>query len=315
MTKGGAPVAGAVIQRLLSSLLVIAGASFLVFFILYLLPGDPVLMMLAGTTFTPEAAANLRHQLGLDQSALQQFLRFAGGLLQGDFGKSLVSDDPVLPKILSQFPATAALTLAGTLIAVVFGIWLGVLSAVHRGGIIDLAARLVSLLGISMPTFWSGILLILIFSVQLNWFPALGSDGWRTLVLPAAALGLVGSGFIVRMVRNSMLEVMNEPFITTLRAKGLPERLVMYRHALRSALIPALTIIGIQIGELLAGAVVIETVFSRQGIGRLLAGAITAKDLPVVQGVIFFTAMVYVAVNLLVDLSYTLIDPRVRRTQ
>ncbi|AEI43511.1 ABC transporter permease [Paenibacillus mucilaginosus] len=308
-------MAGAVIQRLLSSLLVIAGASFLVFFILYLLPGDPVLMMLAGTTFTPEAAANLRHQLGLDQSALQQFLRFAGGLLQGDFGKSLVSDDPVLPKILSQFPATAALTLAGTLIAVVFGIWLGVLSAVHRGGIIDLAARLVSLLGISMPTFWSGILLILIFSVQLNWFPALGSDGWRTLVLPAAALGLVGSGFIVRMVRNSMLEVMNEPFITTLRAKGLPERLVMYRHALRSALIPALTIIGIQIGELLAGAVVIETVFSRQGIGRLLAGAITAKDLPVVQGVIFFTAMVYVAVNLLVDLSYTLIDPRVRRTQ
>ncbi|WP_426445958.1 ABC transporter permease [Paenibacillus sp. S-38] len=306
---------GAVIQRLLSSLLVIAGASFLVFFILYLLPGDPVLMMLAGTTFTPEAAASLRHQLGLDQSALQQFLRFAGGLLQGDFGKSLVSDDPVLPKILSQFPATAALTFAGTVIAVVFGIWLGVLSAVHRGGLIDLAARLVSLLGISMPTFWSGILLILIFSVHLNWFPALGSEGWRTLVLPAAALGLVGSGFIVRMVRNSMLEVMNEPFITTLRAKGLPERLVMYRHGLRSALIPALTIIGIQIGELLAGAVVIETVFSRQGIGRVLAGAITAKDLPVVQGVIFFTAVVYVVINLLVDLSYALIDPRVRRAQ
>ncbi|MCZ8521716.1 MULTISPECIES: ABC transporter permease [Paenibacillus] len=308
-------MAAAVIRRLLSSVLVIAGASFLVFFILYLLPGDPVLMMLAGTTFTPEAAENLRRQLGLDRSALEQFFSFAGGLLQGDFGHSLVSDDPVLPKILSQFPATAALTFAGTLIAVILGIWLGVLSAVHRGGVIDLAARLISLLGISMPTFWSGILLILIFSVNLNWFPALGSDGWSTLVLPAAALGLVGSGFIVRMVRNSMLEVMNEPFITTLRAKGLSERLVMYRHALRSALIPALTIIGIQIGELLAGAVVIETVFSRQGIGRLLAGAITAKDLPVVQGVIFFTAVVYVAVNLLVDLSYSLIDPRVRRTQ
>ncbi|MVP01875.1 ABC transporter permease [Paenibacillus lutrae] len=303
----------AIIRRIISSMLVIAGASVLVFFILYLLPGDPVLIMLAGTTTTAEAAANLRHQLGLDQPVFMQFIQYAGDLLRGDFGKSIVNEDPVLPKILEQFPATAALTAAGTLIALLTGIWLGVLSAVHRSGVIDLLARVISLFGISMPTFWSGILLILIFSVHLDWFPAMGSEGWRSLVLPALALGLVGSGFIVRMVRSSMLDVMNEPFITTLRSKGLPERIILYKHALRSALIPALTMIGIQIGELMAGAVVIETVFSRQGIGRLLGGAIMAKDLPVVQGVVFFTAIIYVLINLLVDLSYTLIDPRVKR--
>ena len=303
----------ALTRRLVSSLLVIGGASVLVFIILYLLPGDPVLMMLAGTSASAETAANLRHQLGLDQPVIRQFFVYAENLLRGDFGKSLVNDDPVLPKILEQFPATALLTAAGTLLAVVTGIWLGVVSAVHRNSFIDFLARIVSLFGISMPTFWSGILLILVFSVRLNWFPAVGSDGWESVVLPAAALGLVGSGFIVRMVRSSMLEVMNEPFITTLRSKGLSERVVMYRHALRSALIPALTMIGIQIGELMAGAVVIETVFSRQGIGRLLAGAILSKDLPVVQGVVFFTAIVYVLVNVLVDLSYAFIDPRVRR--
>ncbi|MFE6797748.1 ABC transporter permease [Paenibacillus chitinolyticus] len=303
----------AIARRLVSSLLVIGGASVLVFIILYLLPGDPVLMMLAGTSASAETAANLRHQLGLDQPVIRQFLVYAENLLRGDFGKSLVNDDPVLPKILEQFPATALLTAAGTFLAVVTGIWLGVVSAIHRNSFIDFLARIVSLFGISMPTFWSGILLILVFSVRLNWFPAVGSEGWESLVLPAAALGLVGSGFIVRMVRSSMLEVMNEPFITTLRSKGLSERVVMYRHALRSALIPALTMIGIQIGELMAGAVVIETVFSRQGIGRLLAGAILSKDLPVVQGVVFFTAIVYVLVNVLVDLSYAFIDPRVRR--
>jgi peptide/nickel transport system permease protein len=164
-----------------------------------------------------------------------------------------------------------------------------------------------------MPTFWSGILLILIFSVFLNWLPGIGSDGWKTLVLPSLSLGFVGAGFIIRMVRNSMLDVINEQFIVTLRAKGLSERVVMYRHALRNALIPAITIIGLNIGELLAGTVVIETVFSRQGIGRIVADAIMAKDLPVIQGVVFFSAIVYVVINLLVDLSYSFIDPRVRR--
>ena len=307
-------MSGYIVQRLIYSLLVIAGALVLVFFILYLLPGDPVLIMLAGTPATQETVDHLRHQLGLDQPIWVQFIRYAGGMLRGDFGTSLITNEPVLPKIVEQFPPTFVLTLTSSLVALAAGILLGVLSAVHPNRPIDLAARGISLFGISMPTFWSGILLIQIFSVHLNWFPATGSEGWKTLVLPSLALGLVGSGFIVRMVRNSMLDTINEQFITTLRAKGLSETVIMYRHALRNALIPAITMIGIQFGELMAGAVVTETVYSRQGIGRLLADAIMAKDIPVVQGVVFFTAVIYVSVNLLVDISYSVIDPRVRRS-
>ncbi|MBE1445347.1 ABC transporter permease [Paenibacillus sp. OAS669] len=302
------------IERLLSSILVILGSLVLVFAIIYVLPGDPVLSMLDPSTATPEMIANLRHQLGLDQPFHVQFGRYFAGILQGDFGKSMINSEPVLPKIMNHFPATLTLTLASTLLSVVFGVLLGVLSAVYRNRWIDVVARLVGLFGISMPTFWSGILLILLFSVQLGWFPAMGSDGLATLVLPAAALGIVGAGFIVRMVRNSMVEVLNEPFIVTLRAKGLAEKKVMYLHALRNALIPAITVIGIHIGDLMAGTVVVETVFSRQGIGRIIADAIMARDLPVVQGVVFFSAIVYVVVNFLVDLSYNYIDPRVRRS-
>jgi peptide/nickel transport system permease protein len=256
---------------------------------------------------------NLRAQLGLDQPFYIQFANYFGDMLRGDFGKSMINSDPVLPKILEHFPATLALTALSSIIAITIGITLGVLSAIHRNGVIDFIARLVGLFGISMPTFWTGILLILLFSVQLGWFPAMGSEGFGSLVLPAATLGLVGAGFIVRMVRNSMLEIINEPFIVALRAKGLTERTIMYVHALRNALIPAVTVIGMLIGDLLAGTVVVETVFSRQGIGRIIADALMAKDLPVVQGVVFFTAIIYVVLNLLVDISYAYIDPRVRR--
>ncbi|MDH4617889.1 ABC transporter permease [Brevibacillus sp. AY1] len=299
--------------RILASIVVVFGALVFVFCILYLLPGDPVLSILDPATATPEMIENMRKELGLDQPFHIQFGNYFAGILQGDFGTSLVNSDPVLPKILLHFPATLALTLASTIFSVVIGIVLGVLSAIHRNSWIDIVARLVGLFGISMPTFWSGILLILIFSVYLGWFPAMGSDGFMSLILPSLALGFVGAGFIVRMVRNSMLEVIHEHFIVTLRSKGLSEKAVMYRHALRNALIPAITIIGIHIGDLLAGTVIIETVFSRQGIGRVIADAIMARDLPVVQGVIFFSAIVYVVVNLLVDLSYSLVDPRVRR--
>lgn len=302
-----------ILERILASIVVVFGALVFVFCILYLLPGDPVLSILDPATATPEMIENMRKQLGLDQPFYVQFATYFTGILQGDFGTSLVNSDPVLPKILLHFPATLALTLTSTFLSVVIGVVLGVLSAIHRNSWIDIVARLVGLFGISMPTFWSGILLILIFSVYLGWFPAMGSDGLMTLILPSLALGFVGAGFIVRMVRNSMLEVINEHFIVTLRSKGLSEKVVMYRHALRNALIPAITIIGIHIGDLLAGTVIIETVFSRQGIGRVIADAIMARDLPVVQGVVFFSAIVYVVVNLLVDLSYSLIDPRVRR--
>jgi peptide/nickel transport system permease protein len=272
-----------------------------------------VLSMIDPSVATPEMVANLRKELGLDQPFYIQFSEYFMNVLQGDFGQSVVNSEPVLPKIVEHFPATLALTITSAVLSVVIGVTFGVLSAIYRNKWIDIIARIIGLFGISMPTFWSGILLILLFSVFLNWLPSIGSDGWKTLVLPSLSLGFVGAGFIIRMVRNSMLDVINEQFIVTLRAKGLSERAVMYRHALRNALIPAITIIGLNIGELLAGTVVIETVFSRQGIGRIVADAIMAKDLPVIQGVVFFSAIVYVVINLLVDLSYSFIDPRVRR--
>ncbi|MEH7480325.1 ABC transporter permease [Neobacillus drentensis] len=302
------------ILKISTAFVSIIGSLILVFCINYLLPGDPVLSMIDPSVATPEMVENLRKELGLDQPFYMQFINYFTNILQGDFGQSLMNSEPVLPKILEHFPATLALTFASAVISVVIGVAFGVLSAIYQNKWMDLIARLIGLLGISMPTFWSGILLILIFSVSLNWFPDMGSEGWKTIVLPSLSLGFVGAGLIIRMVRNSMLEVINEQFIVTLRAKGLSEGVVMYRHALRNALIPAITIIGLNIGELMAGTVVIETVFSRQGIGRILADAIMAKDLPVIQGVVFFSAIVYVIVNLLVDLSYSIIDPRVRRS-
>jgi len=308
-------LARAILMRAAASLMVVLGALAMVFVIVYLLPGDPVYQIVDPASATPEVIENLRRQLGTDRPLPAQFADYAAKMLRGDFGRSIVNGDPVLPKIIEHFPATLSLTVCSAVFAAAIGIWLGVLSAIHRNGWIDFAARTLGLFGISMPTFWTGILLILFFSVRLGWFPAMGSDGWKTLVLPSAALGIIASGFIIRLVRNSMLEVLGEPFILTLRAKGLSERLVMYRHALRNALLPALTMIGVLVGDLMAGSVVIETVFSRQGIGRIVADALMAKDIPVIQGVILFSAVVYVLVNLLVDLSYSLVDPRVRKLQ
>ncbi|WP_301168742.1 ABC transporter permease [Brevibacillus nitrificans] len=305
---------GTIATRLLTAALVVIGSSMLVFVIMYVLPGDPVLQMLDGNATSPEAIEQVRKQLGLDQPFYVQFLHYFLHLLQGDFGVSRIDSSPVLPKILEHVPATIALTLISAAISVVVGTVLGVLSAIHRNGLIDMIARFVGLFGISMPTFWTGILLLLLFSIHLGLLPIAGSNGWKSLVLPGVTLGLVGAGMIVRMVRNTMLEVIREPFIVTLRAKGLAERAVMYRHALRNALIPALTVIGVMIGELLSGTVVVETVFARQGIGRILADAILSKDLPVVQGGVFFTAIIYVLVNYLVDISYSFVDPRIRRS-
>lgn len=303
-----------ILTRSFVAVLTVFGSLVLVFVIVYLLPGDPATVILDPSIVSPAEIAALRRELGTDQPLYRQFLTYVSHMVQGDFGKSLLNDEPVLPKILTHVPATVTLTIASLLIAATVGIWLGVLSAIHQNGWIDIAARIVGLFAISMPTFWSGILLILVFSVTLGWFPAIGSQGWKTLVLPAVALGLVGAGFAIRLVRNSMLEVMKDPFVVTLRAKGLSERTIMYRHVLRNALIPVLTVLGILGGDLMAGTVVIETVFSRQGIGRVISDALIAKDLPVIQGVIFFTAMIYVLINLLVDISYSIVDPRIRRS-
>ncbi|MFF2481743.1 ABC transporter permease [Paenibacillus sp. NPDC058071] len=302
-----------ILNRLLVSIVVLLSTLTLVFFLLHLLPGDPINIKIAGNPVSPEVVEKLRHEFGLDQPLYKQYFQYIGKMFHGDFGKSLVDNENVMVKLMAQFPATLSLTLLSMAISVVFGLLLGVLSAVYRYRILDHLIRLLTVFGISMPTFWVAILLVLFFSVQLQWLPASGVGGFQYLLLPATSMGIVGAGLIARMVRNSILEVVNEPFVRTLRAKGLPERAVMYQHVLRNALIPAVTMIGMLLGELLAGAVVIESVFARQGVGRVILDAILAKDLPVVQGAILITASIYIIVNLIVDLSYAIIDPRIRQ--
>ena len=299
--------------KLLLAILSIFGSLVLVFSILYVLPGDPVLSLVDPTTVTPEAIENLRKELGLDKPFHEQFLAYLGGVLTFDLGVSRVTGEAVFDKIIEQLPATLLLTACSMMFSIVFGVTLGVLSAIYRNKVLDVLIRFIALFGISMPTFWSGILFILFFGVQLNWLPIMGSEGWKSLILPSISLGLIGAGFIIRMVRNSMIDVLKDPYILTLRAKGLHEKRIMFVHVLKNALIPAITIIGLNVGDLLAGTVVIETVFSRQGIGRLISDALAMKDLYVIQGVILFSAIVYVIMNMLVDVSYSLIDPRIRK--
>jgi peptide/nickel transport system permease protein len=299
-------------RRIALSLIVVFGAITLVFYIVYLLPGDPMNSVVDTSMMSPEEIESLRHQLGLDRPVHQRFVEYLGGLLRGDLGKSYVNSVPVIDTITQHLPASLTLALASACIAVTIGVVFGVLSAVHHNSALDLVVRVISLFNISMPTFWFGILLILIFSFALGWFPAMGTKGVATLVLPAITLGLTSSSAILRLVRSNMLEVINEQFILTLRAKGLPERLVLYAHALKNALIPALTVIGMELSGLLGGVVIVETVFSRQGIGRVLVDAILSRDVPVIQGIVLFVALIIVLINLVVDISYTLVDPRIK---
>jgi peptide/nickel transport system permease protein len=298
--------------RLLAALPVLLGVSILVFSMLHLLPGDPAQIILGEAVTSAQDLARLRRELGFDAPLHVQYARFLGRALSGDLGRSLQSRRPVLDEILAQLPSTVQLTLAGLALAVVVGIVLGVAAATHRGSWADTLCMLLALGGLSLPAFWLGLMLIFFFALQLGWLPATGQGGLARLVLPALTLGYGAAGVIARLVRSSMLEVLRIEYVTTARSKGLAERRVVYRHALRNALIPVITIVGLQFGALLGGTVVIETVFARQGIGRLLVGAILYKDFPLVQGIVLFTASAYVLVNLLVDLGYALTDPRIR---
>ena len=298
--------------RLLAALPVLLGVSILVFSMLHLLPGDPAQIILGEAVTSAQDLARLRRELGFDAPLHVQYARFLGRALSGDLGRSLQSRRPVLDEILAQLPSTVQLTLAGLALAVVVGVVLGVAAATHRGSWADTLCMLLALGGLSLPAFWLGLMLIFFFALQLGWLPATGQGGLARLVLPALTLGYGAAGVIARLVRSSMLEVLRIEYVTTARSKGLAERRVVYRHALRNALIPVITIVGLQFGALLGGTVVIETVFARQGIGRLLVGAILYKDFPLVQGIVLFTASAYVLVNLLVDLGYALTDPRIR---
>jgi peptide/nickel transport system permease protein len=305
-------VATYIVRRLLIAIPVIWGVATIVFFLMRILPGDPAQMMLASVGGNADQIATLRESLGLNDPLIVQYGKFMAGLVQGDLGNSLRSNQPVTREIAEQLGNTVQLTVASMVIALVLGIVLGVASAIWRRTWIDGAAMSVAMVGICAPNFWLGLMLISVFSFTLNWFPATGSEGFNRLVLPAVTLGLGSAAVIARLVRSSMIDVLQQDYITVSRAKGLAESRVMLGHALRNALIPAVTLAGLQFGTLLGGAVIVETVFSRQGIGRLAVNAIVAKDYTVVQGVVLFVAAAYVLINLATDVLYVFLDPRIR---
>ena len=289
---------------------VLVGVSLTAFLILHLAPGDPARLM-AGVEASQEDVDMLRHKFGLDRPLPVQYAMFVKGLVTGEL-MSLRFESPAMEIILPKLKNTLILACASIVVAVVLGVTAGVLSATHRKSWIDYAATILSLFGISMPVFWWGLLLMLLFSVKLMWLPSGGMGTFRHIILPAVVLGTASTGIIARMTRSSMLDVLRQDYITTAAAKGLTRRLVVNRHALRNALIPTVTVVGLQFGQLLAGAVLTETVFTWPGIGRLLVTSILARDLPVVQATLVIIALLFVFVNLAVDILYAVLDPRIR---
>jgi peptide/nickel transport system permease protein len=298
-------------ERFLVSLGVVFGAVTLIFLVLNWLPGDAA-TLIAGEDASPDTVHHLRVKLGTDRPLSDQYRSYLKGVVQGDLGTSYVTREPVVRRLAAQLPSTLMLTFSACSVAVFLGIGLGVLSVLHRGRWLDQVIQSLSLFVHSMPSFWLGMLMILVFSVQLGWLPVIGNGGLLPLVLPVATLGIWLSVPLQRLVRDGMLEGLHEPYVTTLRAKGLGERRIFYVHVLRNAVTSTVTMLGVMVGESLSNAVIIETLFARQGLGRTTVEAIGQKDVPVVQGAILISSVAYVLVNLLVDLSYTLIDPRTR---
>ncbi|MGH2584325.1 MAG: nickel ABC transporter permease [Dehalococcoidia bacterium] len=301
-------------RRLLLALPVLFGVSIVVFSMLQLVPGDPVMAMVGNEPdITAEDIERIRRDVGLDKPVVVQYVEFLGRTVRGDLGTSIFTNRSTAEELRTRLPYTLQLTVAAMVISVTLGVTLGIIAATSRNRLVDSATMVVALLGVSMPAFWLGLVLIYVFSLKLGMFPATGqSIGLNHLVLPAVTLGVATSGITARLTRSSMLEVMRQDYVITARSKGLRERSVILRHALRNAMIPVVTIIGLQFGALLAGTVVVETVFSRLGIGQLLVDAVRRKDFPIVQGTVMVVATVYVLVNLLVDVSYSFIDPRIK---
>lgn len=303
-----------ILDRLLTAIPTLFFVSVMVFGILYLLPGDPATLMLVETGASAEAIEQLRDELGLNQPAYMQYLNFVGNLLRGDLGRSVRTNQLVSEMIWQQLPATLELALASILIAIFLGCTLGFLAAIRHNTWVDTTSMMISLAGISMPIFWSSLMLIFFFSLRLNWFPATGQGGLNRLILPAFALGITYAGLTSRLVRSGVLEVLRQDYVRTAQAKGLQQRTVFLRHVFRNALIPVVTVIGLQIGNLLGGTVIVETIFARQGLGTLTVNAILFKDFRVVQGTVMFIAIMYMLTNLIVDILYTYLDPRIRES-
>ncbi len=296
--------------RLLSTFPVLLIVSVLVFLMIHLVPGDPVQIMLGESGASAEQIASIRTQLGLDKPLPIQYGRFIQQLLTGQV-RSIRTQQPVVREFWQLFPNTLQLTVASLVLATLFGIVLGIVAATHQHAWPDMLAMAGGFLGVSIPNFWLALVLIYFFAVRLGWLPATGAGSFKQLILPAVVLALQQIALIARLVRAHMVEVLQEEYIKTARAKGLRERSVLWGHALRNALLPIITLLGLNFGYLLSGTVIIETVFARPGIGRMIVDGILAKDFPLVQGAVLMTATLYLLVNLLTDLSYALIDPRI----
>jgi peptide/nickel transport system permease protein len=300
-----------ILRRLAQSALTLLGVSVLVFVILRVLPGDPAKMLLPEGA--PQSAVEeLNRQLGLREPWPLQYGLFIRSVVRGDFGQSFQYRAPAFRVVIERLPATVELAAVAMALTVLFGVSIGIVAAVRRGTRYDYAGTIVAVLGQSLPNFWLGIMLILLFGVALRWLPTSGFEGWRYLILPGVTLAAFPTALVARLTRSSMLEILNRDFIRTGRAKGLDERSVVLRHALRNAAIPVLTVLGVQIGTLLGGAVITESVFAWPGMGKLIVDAIFFRDFPVVQTVLILSATVFVLINLAVDLLYTIIDPRIR---
>ncbi|AVQ16838.1 MULTISPECIES: nickel ABC transporter permease [Fusobacterium] len=300
-----------VIRRLLLLIPVLLGISLLVFAIMYVTPGDPAQLMLGENA--PKAAVEaLREKMGLNDPFIVQYFRFVGKAITGDFGRSYTTGREVFAEIFSRFPNTLVLAILGIIISVVIGIPIGIISATKQYSAVDSISMVLALLGVSMPVFWLGLMLILLFSVKLGLLPSGGFDGLKSVILPALTLGVGSAAIVTRMTRSSMLEVIRQDYIRTARAKGVSEKVVINKHALKNALIPIITVVGLQFGHLLGGAVLTESVYSWPGVGRMMVDAIRQKDSPTVLAAVIFLAAAFSIVNLLVDILYAYVDPRIK---
>ncbi|MDK2959570.1 MAG: peptide/nickel transport system permease protein [Synergistaceae bacterium] len=298
-------------RRILFLLPVLVGVSFIVFSLLYLTPGDPARMVL-GDQATEEAVQEFRNKEGLNDPFLVQYGRYVYKALQGDIGRSYMTRRPVSDEILSAFPSTIKLAALSMMIAILLGIPFGIISAIRQYSLFDSVTMVFAMVGLSMPVFWLGILLILFFSVHLRWLPSSGFDSFASMILPSITLAAQSVAIVTRMTRSSMLEVVRQDYIRTARAKGQKESVIIWRHALGNALIPVVTVVGLQFGHLLGGAVLTESIFSIPGVGRLMVEAIKMRDYPLVQGGVLYIAIAFSLVNLLVDLVYAWVDPRIK---
>jgi ABC-type dipeptide/oligopeptide/nickel transport system permease component len=302
-----------ILRQLATAVPTLLGVSIAVFLMLHLTPGGAVeaLILQEGTAFSGESIEEMKQALGFNDPLYIQYGRFLGRVLRGDFGESYRTQEPVVNMIRAALPSTIRLAFGGMAVAIVLGLSMGVISAVWHNTWIDNACMVVAMIGWSTPSFWLGFMFILIFTVRLDWLPLSGEGSAKLLIMPALTLGLGAAGVIARLVRAGMLDTMNMDYVRTARAKGLSEGVVISKHVLRNTLIPVVTIVGLQLGRLLGGTVIIETVFAREGIGRLAVRALQARDMPTIQAIVLLMAVIYVLINLLVDLSYGALDPRI----